>query len=124
MLSEVMNNVAILRDQLLQSFVLQALVGGISDNEKAVTPELQKELKPIEPELKAKIEEEANGPVDSIEPIAYKTQLVAGVNYFVKYQLGSSDLYFHARIYRPLSGPIRLVKVSGPKTLSDPITYF
>lgn len=57
------------------------------------------------------------------EPISYKTQVVAGTNYFVKIKT-AADRYIHARIYRHFSGSTSLSDVQTGKTLEDEITYF
>ncbi|XP_048770006.1 cystatin-A2-like [Ostrea edulis] len=60
---------------------------------------------------------------DIFEPISYKTQLVAGTNYFVKIKT-AADRYIHARIYRDFSGNTSLSDVQTGKSLADEISYF
>jgi len=107
----------------LIGFTNSAMPGGISDNERPVTPEFRKQLLVVEPELKIKVAEQTNGPVSSLTPVAYKSQVVAGANYFVKYRIGDSDKYIHAKIYRDLQNNWELKKVSGIKTEADPIRF-
>jgi len=57
-----------------------------------------------------------------IEVLSYKTQVVAGTNYFAKVRIAS--MIFHVRIYKHFSGSLELTKVSAPKKESDPIAYF
>jgi hypothetical protein len=58
----------------------------------------------------------------SLTALTYKTQLVAGTNYFVKAKIG--EMIFHVRIYKDLQGNLKLSKVVGPKTEEDKIEYF
>jgi hypothetical protein len=111
---------------LMANFTSASMPGGITDDEKSATPEFQAMLLPIMPEVRLRITAMSNGPVDEYEivPISYKSQVVAGVNYFVKFTTGGSNPeYFHARIFRDLKRNLKLVKVVGPKKEEDPITY-
>ncbi|NXU83964.1 CYTX protein, partial [Xiphorhynchus elegans] len=58
--------------------------------------------------------------------IAYKTQVVAGINYFIKVQVSSTE-YVHLRVFLSLphenQGP-SLVSFQTGKTRDDPLTYF
>jgi len=51
------------------------------------------------------------------------TQVVAGVNYFVKIDVGGGQ-YIHARIYKDLQQNLTLNSVQTGKSLGDPIQYF
>ncbi|XP_014675874.1 PREDICTED: cystatin-B-like [Priapulus caudatus] len=55
----------------------------------------------------------------------YTTQVVAGMNYFVKVHVGD-DSYVHVRVYMPLpgQGELQLHSVQEGKQHTDPITYF
>ena len=55
-----------------------------------------------------------------LKVIKYRTQCVAGTNYFVKVDAG--DQHLHLRIYKPLphtGNPLQLVSVQTGKTLED-----
>ncbi|NXC30144.1 CYTX protein, partial [Campylorhamphus procurvoides] len=58
--------------------------------------------------------------------IAYKTQVVAGINYLIKVQVSSTE-YAHLRVFQSLphenQGP-SLVSFQTGKTRDDPLTYF
>merc|ERR1712141_837012 len=53
----------------------------------------------------------------------YKSQVVAGTNFFAKVQIASDD-HLHLRIYRNLQGKIELHSLKEGKADSDPIEYF
>ena len=100
------------------------MLGGISDTEKPVTEELKMMLIRVQPEVLDEVRKSFNGPVVYLIPVSYESQMVAGVNYFVKYQLNESKVYYHVRIYKDLDNYLKVVRVSGPKTEADPIKYF
>jgi len=56
-----------------------------------------------------------------IEVLSYKTQVVAGTNYFFKLRM--ANMIFHARVYKDLKGNVSVSKVTGPKEESDEIQY-
>ena len=51
--------------------------------------------------LKAQVETHANATFTTFEPVAYRSQVVAGTNFFVKFKT-DGDKYVHARIFRAL----------------------
>ncbi|XP_064618341.1 cystatin-B-like [Liolophura sinensis] len=55
----------------------------------------------------------------------YKSQVVAGTNFFIKVSLGG-DNYAHLRVFRPLpgAGEEELVAIQFDKKPEDPIEYF
>jgi hypothetical protein len=57
-----------------------------------------------------------------IKVLAYKTQVVAGTNYFVKVSI--NNMIFHVRIYQHFSGSTEVTKVVGPKKDNDTLAYF
>uniref|UniRef100_A0A7S4CA70 Cystatin domain-containing protein n=1 Tax=Eutreptiella gymnastica TaxID=73025 RepID=A0A7S4CA70_9EUGL len=68
-----------------------------------------------------------NGDFVVFEPISYRTQVVAGTNYFVKIRIGRDDNdYIHVRIFQPLpytgEGP-EVHSLQMSKTATDDIGY-
>jgi len=54
------------------------------------------------------------------EPLAHRTQVVAGTNHFCKVRL-DGQLCAHLTIFEPFNGPPQLTAFSMPKTESDPL---
>ncbi|NXL83374.1 CYTA protein, partial [Alectura lathami] len=95
--------------------------GGLSET-KPATAEVQQIADEVKPQFESK-ENRACGRFTAIE---YRTQVVAGVNYFIKVQV-SDDEYIHLRVFQSLphenQGP-SLVSYQTGKTRDDPLTYF
>jgi len=109
--------------------------GGISDSEKDAGPEVQGYVETLAKEIRegatsSLASSGGNGSSNSklfenakLTAVKYKTQVVAGTNYFVKIKVGDNHVFF-ARIYRDLQGNVSLNKVVGPKGIDDSIEYF
>ncbi|NXN45195.1 CPI1 inhibitor, partial [Rhinoptilus africanus] len=95
--------------------------GGLSEPEPA-TPEVQR----IANEVKPQFESKENRKYGIFNAIIYRTQLVAGINYFIKVQVSDSE-YVHLRVFQSLphenQGP-RLAAYQTGKTRDDPLIYF
>uniref|UniRef100_A0A8C0G3R1 Cystatin A n=1 Tax=Chelonoidis abingdonii TaxID=106734 RepID=A0A8C0G3R1_CHEAB len=98
-------------------------VGGLTEP-KPATPEVQK----IADQVKLQLEEKANEKYLVFVAILYKTQVVAGTNYFIKVSVSNStDECVHLRVFQSLphenEGP-SLTSYETGKTKADPLTYF
>lgn len=92
--------------------------GGLS-GEKAPTAEVQEIIAAIKPQL----EETLGRPIDELTLLSYKTQVVSGINYFAKVDIGEGDVV-HVRVYQGFGQDAELHGVQYPKRRSHPITYF
>uniref|UniRef100_A0A8B9STF9 Cystatin domain-containing protein n=1 Tax=Anas platyrhynchos TaxID=8839 RepID=A0A8B9STF9_ANAPL len=92
--------------------------GGLSET-KPATPEVQH----IADQVKAEFERREDRTFDIFQAIEYRTQVVAGTNYFIKSYTG----YAHLRVFQALpqekQGP-SLVRYQTGKTRDDPLDYF
>lgn len=95
------------------------MVGGVGavkpadDNAKSV-------LSQALPQIVAQLPQYANA---AAELVSYSTQVVAGLNYFMKIRIGA-DKYIHARIWLSPAQEVTLHSVQEDKTLDAPIAYF
>ncbi|EGV92675.1 cystatin-A [Cricetulus griseus] len=95
--------------------------GGLTEARPA-TPEVQE----IADQVRAQLEEKTNEKYEKFEAVEYKTQVVAGVNYFIKMDVGNGK-YIHLKIFKGLPGQNEGVELSGyqtNKTKDDELTYF
>ncbi|XP_062033074.1 cystatin-A [Lepus europaeus] len=72
--------------------------GGLTEA-KPATPEIQEMVN----KFKTQLEKETNESYEEFEAVEYKTQVVAGINYYVKVRVGE-DRYIHMKIFKPLPG--------------------
>ncbi|NXU57643.1 CYTA protein, partial [Turnix velox] len=77
-------------------------------------------------QVKPEFEKSANLVCGLFTLIIYRTQVVAGVNYFMKVQTSENE-YVHLRVFKGLphanEGP-SLVRFQTGKTRDDPLDYF
>ncbi|KAM5281373.1 cystatin-A [Ctenodactylus gundi] len=95
--------------------------GGLTEARSA-TPEIQA----IADEIKPQLEEKTNASYEEFEAIEYKTQVVAGTNYYIKIRVGDEQ-YIHVKVFRPLPGQNEDLVLSGyqmDKSKDDELTGF
>ncbi|NXE07883.1 CYTB protein, partial [Lophotis ruficrista] len=77
-------------------------------------------------QVKPQLERRQNRTYPIFTAIVFRTQVVAGVNYFIKVQDDDDD-YVHLKVFQSLphenQGP-SLVAFQTGKTRDDPLTYF
>ncbi|XP_046438913.1 cystatin-B-like [Daphnia pulex] len=98
---------------------MSKMTGGISDNDEPATAEVQTLVEQVKDQITGKM----NGTFEVFEAITFKSQVVAGRNYFVKIHVGN-DKCIHARIYKNLQREVSVHSIQEDKTREDPITYF
>ncbi|XP_055480732.1 cystatin-A [Psammomys obesus] len=93
--------------------------GGLTEARPA-TPEIQEIADKIKPQL----EEQTNEKYETYEAVEYKTQVVAGINYFIKIHVGGGR-YIHVKAFRSVHDhDIELSGYQADKTRDDDLTYF
>ncbi|XP_036907439.1 cystatin-A [Sturnira hondurensis] len=95
--------------------------GGLTEA-KPATPEIQK----IADEVKPQLEEKTNETYEEFEAIEYKTQVVAGINYYIKVRVGHNS-YIHMKIFKPLpqrQQSLTLTDYQTDKSKDDELTGF
>ncbi|KAM9205260.1 cystatin-B-like [Mergus octosetaceus] len=97
------------------------LCGGASATQPA-TSETQK----IADEVKPQLEEKEGKTFDVFTAVEFKTQVVAGTNYFIKVHVGN-DEFVHLRVFKSLPHENKLLSLHGyqsSKLKHDELTYF
>ncbi|GFS16925.1 cystatin-B [Elysia marginata] len=97
------------------------MCGGTSDSMPA-----DKEIQTLIETVREQSEEQAGKTYEQYKAIEYKSQIVAGTNYFVKIQVADSE-YIHVLIFKALPHVNALPKLSAQqlnKTKEDPVEYF
>ncbi|KAM9173552.1 cystatin-B-like [Pangshura tecta] len=95
--------------------------GGLSDAQPA-TPEAQQ----VADEVKLQVEEKEGKKFEVFTAVEFKTQMVAGINYFIKVHVGNEE-FLHLRVFKSLpheNKPLSLSSYQSSKTKHDELTYF
>ncbi|XP_045613450.1 cystatin-B isoform X1 [Procambarus clarkii] len=92
--------------------------GGTSET-KAPNDEVQQLLLTV----KDQVEEKLGRTLAEFKLLSYKTQVVAGRNYFAKIDIGDGEV-IHLRVYEDLQRRVTLHSVQVEKSLHDDISYF
>ncbi|XP_057553294.1 cystatin-A isoform X4 [Hippopotamus amphibius kiboko] len=84
--------------------------GGLTE-EKDATPEVQEIANKVKPQL----EEKTNETYNEFEAVKYKTQVVAGLNYYIKIRVGHNH-YIHIKVFKSLPQENESLTLSGYQT--------
>ncbi|KAM9436710.1 cystatin-B-like isoform 1-T3 [Clarias gariepinus] len=98
-----------------------SLCGGLSKLKEATA-----EVQQICDEMKVHAEQKAGRKFAIFTAKSYKSQVVAGTNYFIKVHVGGEE-FIHLRVYQklPCDGEdLELTELQYPKAHQDPIEYF
>ena len=81
------------------------------------------EIKDIAYQVRREVQSRLNVNFDKFEAVSYRSQVVAGVNYLIKVDVGNGS-FIHIKVFQPLpytnEGP-SLSDVTIGKTLRDPL---
>ncbi|XP_065827449.1 stefin-C-like [Oscarella lobularis] len=95
--------------------------GGLSETSDATA-----EIKAIAEEVKGAAEAKAGQCFSKFVATKYRSQVVAGTNYFIKVDVGDGQ-YVHIRVFQSLPTPeqkVELTDIQTGHTADDEITYF
>nr|CAD20980.1 cystatin [Lepidoglyphus destructor] len=93
------------------------MCGGLAET-KQPDAEVIEICSTIRPHLETKV----GRTFETFEPISYRTQVVNGVNYFIKIRVGDNH-YVHARVHRAFSGETNLHGYQDNKGEQDELEY-
>lgn len=97
------------------------MCGGTGDVKEAT-----EEIQQIVDSLKCEIQSKAGKEFETLKAVSYKSQVVAGTNYFIKVHVGNDD-HVHVRVFQALphtgAGP-EVHSVQVGKTAEDSVEYF
>ncbi|XP_022370924.1 cystatin-A isoform X1 [Enhydra lutris kenyoni] len=82
--------------------------------------------RPSHREVKPQLEEKANETYEEFEAVEYKTQVVAGINYYIKVRVGGNS-YIHMKVFKGLpqqNSTLTLTAYQTDKSKDDEITGF
>ncbi|XP_055975215.1 cystatin-B [Sorex fumeus] len=80
----------------------------------------------IADQVRAQLEEKENRKFNTFKAVEYKSQVVAGRNYFIKVQV-DEDEFAHLRVFESLpheNKPLVLANYQTSKARHDELTYF
>jgi len=99
------------------------MIWGGTGDEKVADPEVQAVVDSVKNDIVGKLGSEP----EQLTATHYKTQVVAGKNYFVRVHIGQ-DKHIHVRIYKHFSGSVALHGVKhhdvGGVAASEELAYF
>ncbi|XP_034643715.1 cystatin-B-like [Trachemys scripta elegans] len=84
------------------------------------------ETQQVVDEVKLQVEEKEGKKFEVFTAVEFKTQLVAGINYFIKVHVGNEE-FLHLRVFKSLpheNRPLSLSSYQSSKTKHDELTYF
>ncbi|KAJ7401255.1 Cystatin-B [Pitangus sulphuratus] len=84
------------------------------------------ETQQIVQEVKSQLEEKEGKTFDVFTAVEFKTQVVAGTNYFIKVHVGN-DEFMHLRVFKSLpheNKPLSLHSYQSSKAKHDELAYF
>ncbi|XP_003746347.1 cystatin-A2 [Galendromus occidentalis] len=94
------------------------LCGGIG-----ALKEVDDECREVLAHVRAECEGKAGRQFSHFEPVHFKTQLVNGINFFIKAKVGESD-FIHVRAHKAFAGEITLWGIQEGKALEEEVEYF
>lgn len=99
--------------------------GGASEP-KAATAEIQSLVDSVKDSVSSSISAQKQGKLNPYKAVSFKTQVVAGLNYFVKVAIDDGKEFIHLRVFRPLGDNPKpqLARHQESHTEGSDLSYF
>ncbi|XP_005090623.1 cystatin-A1 isoform X1 [Aplysia californica] len=100
---------------------MASMPGGLVEDKEA-----DQSVQTLIEQVREALETKAGKTFSQYKAVTYRTQVVAGTNYFVKVQV-DADEYVHLRVFKPLPNENRLPELSAYqlcKTKDDELQFF
>jgi len=102
--------------------------GGVSSHDQPATQDIINLVEEIHPEIRAHLLGLPGGRNirGDVVAISFRTQLVNGVNYFIKVRARTPKkmIFYHLKVFKSFGGSPQLIRIEGPKKQDDEIGYF
>nr|ACD12025.1 hypothetical protein [Isometrus maculatus] len=98
---------------------MPTLCGGVNPDVKPADDVVVEIVEKVKDEVQTK----TGRMFEKFEALLYRTQLVNGVNYFIKVAVGN-DEHLHLRAHKSFQGEITLSAFQEAKNLEDEIVFF
>ena len=99
--------------------------GGVGDAKEA-TPEVQSIIDSLKDSVSSVVSGSKKAKLHPYKAVSYKTQVVAGTNYFIKVAIDDGNEYIHLRVHRSLGqNPVhKLASHQEGHNPTSEISYF
>ena len=99
--------------------------GGVGDF-KPANQEVQGLVDSVKDSLTTSISTEKRNKLHPFKAVSYRSQVVAGVNYFIKVEIDDGKEYLHLRVHKPLGENVKpsLARHQESHSAHSDLTYF
>jgi cystatin-A/B len=104
---------------------MSRLCGGVGEA-KEVTPDVQSMVNSLKDSVASVISDSKKSKLDPFKAVSFKTQVVAGTNFFIKVAIDDGKEHIHLRVHRSLGvNPVhRLASHQEGHNEASEISYF
>ena len=99
--------------------------GGVGDS-KPANEEIQGLAESVKDSLSSAVSEEKRSKLHPFKAVSYRTQVVAGINYFIKVEIDGGKEFIHLRVHKPLGEDPKptLARHQESHSAHSDLTYF
>ncbi len=110
------------RNQSVESMVMP---GGVGES-KPANQEVQELTESVKDSLSTLLSSEKRSKLHPYKAVSYRSQVVAGINYFIKVEIDGGKEYLHLRVHKPLGEGAKpaLTRHQESHSAHSDLTYF